>query len=119
MDLMDPPSPLENETTPEDPLEAAARWRGRLGAGLEIVSVAFLLASFRWAHHWNPLTVTTVAAWAITWLAGFWFSARALRRGGRPATLGFVIALLMLFVVAGTGIAAAAGANPVGSCGGG
>jgi len=28
-------------------------WRGRAGGGLGVLSLALLLASFRWAHHWG------------------------------------------------------------------
>ncbi|HXY71873.1 MAG TPA: hypothetical protein VEM41_04970 [Actinomycetota bacterium] len=118
MDLMDPPATAETGA-PEDRPESAGRRRARLGAALEAISVLFLLASYRWAHHWGPLADTVVAVWAISWIAGFWYSARGLRWGGRLGAAGFVVGLLMLLLVAGTGIAAAMGANPVGSCGGG
>ena len=121
MDLMDPPSTIEAgaEQPAEYPPESVGRRRGRLGAGLEVASVLLLLASFRWAHHWGPVTDTIVALWAITWLTGLWYSARGLRWGGRTALTGLVIALVIGLLVAGTGIASAAGLNPVGSCGGG
>jgi len=117
VDLMDPPSTLVPDRD-EYPAEAQGKRRARLGAVLGVVSVVFLLASFRWAHHWGPLADTIVAVWAISWITGFWFSARGLRWGGRLATIGLVISFVMLLVVAGTSIAFAMGANPVGSCGG-
>ena len=118
MDLVDP-SPALAPQPDEYPAEALGKRRARLGAELGVVSIVFLLASFRWAHHWGPLADTIVAVWAISWIAGFWFSARGLRWGGRLARFGLVISFVMLLVVAGTSVAFAMGANPVGSCGGG
>jgi hypothetical protein len=96
--------------------------RGRLAAALEVTSLVFLLASFRWAHHWGPLADTIVFLWAASWISGFAVSLWALRtsdEGRGFAKLGVVIALVTCAVLLATGVAYAAGADPMGSCGGG
>jgi hypothetical protein len=105
-----------------DPTNADHGRRGRLGAALEVASLVFLVASFRWAHHWGPLADTIVFVWVASWIGGFGVSVWALetRDAGRGfAKLGVLIALVMCAVLVVAGIAYASGADPMGSCGGG
>jgi hypothetical protein len=105
-----------------DPANLDHGGRGRLGAALEVTSLVFLVASFRWAHHWGPLADTIVFVWAASWIGGFGVSVWALKtsdEGRGFAKAGILIALVMCAVLVATGVAYAAGADPMGSCGGG
>jgi hypothetical protein len=87
-----------------------------------IVSAALLGASIRWAHHWNAVTVTIVAAWAVATLAALaasvWTLWVARPTSRRLARLGLVLGLLSLAALAVAGVAFAAGGDPAGACGG-
>ena len=98
----------------------------RLGGCLGLASVALLAASLVWAHHWNARADTIVAAWALTTLGALWFSARSRRESHAAfevtpalARLGMWLAAVSLLALVVAGIAAAAGMNPAGACGGG
>jgi hypothetical protein len=96
--------------------------RGRSGASLGLASALLLAAAFQWAHHWGPLADTIVGAWVLTTIGALVASAWALScRGGarRLAKLGLWLGLLSVVVVAGAGVAAAAGVDPASACGGG
>jgi hypothetical protein len=102
------------------PEESAAR--GRLGAGLGLASLALLAASIQWAHHWNPRADTIVAAWALSTTGALVLSVSSLRRSDAAralAKLGVWLAIVSLAALAIAGLAAAAGMNPAGACGGG
>ena len=93
-----------------------------MGVALGILSLIFLVASLRWAHHWGPVAYTIVFAWAATWIGGFVVSVWALRRKDEPrgfARVGILLAVVMLMLLVGGGIAFAAGADPMAACGGG
>ncbi len=86
------------------------------------MSLALLLASFGWAHHWGALTYTIVAAWALTTLAALVVSAWSLdtsRASQRFATLGLVLGLVSVFALTGVGVLSAMGVDAAGECGGG
>jgi hypothetical protein len=96
--------------------------RGRLGGCLGVVSLALLAASIQWAHHWNPRADTIVAAWALSTAGALTLSVWSLRRSDAAralAKLGVWLAVVSLAALAVAGIAAAAGMNPAGACGGG
>jgi hypothetical protein len=85
-----------------------------------------LAASLVWAHHWNVRADTIVAAWALTTLAAVWFSVRSLRASHAAlvvtpvlAKLGAWLAAVSVMALVVAGIAAAAGMDPAGACGGG
>ena len=99
-----------------------SRKLGRLAAAAGITSATLLGASFAWAHHWGVQTDALVAGWGASTLAALVLSIRALRTPGPkrlPAKLGLALAILSLLALGVAGIAAAAGADPAGTCGGG
>lgn len=100
--------------------------RARAGGCLGILSAALLAASLKWAHHWGPLADTIVACWALSTIGALWLSILAVREGeanfeAAPALarLGIWLAAVSLLALVVAGIAAAAGADPAGACGGG
>jgi hypothetical protein len=98
----------------------------RIGGISGIASSALLAASITWAHHWGARTDLLVACWAATTLGAFWFSIRA-RRASRAtfdhtpalAKLGIWLAAVSVAALVVAGLAAAAGMDPAGACGGG
>jgi len=96
--------------------------RGRSGAVLGLASAALLLASFRWAHHWGPVSGATVAAWALTTIAALavsvW-SLRTSRASRRFAIVGLALTLVSLLALTLVGVLYAAGTDVSGACGGG
>ena len=94
--------------------------RHRLPAVLGIASVTLLAASLRWAHHWGGLADLIVAGWAAATLAALVLSLRGTDGPGRRAALfGLALAGVSVVALVMAGIAAAAGADPAGACGGG
>ena len=98
----------------------------RLGGISGLLSLALLAASIKWAHHWGVRTDLLVACWAVAVVGALWFSLRAVRRShnafertSRWAKLGIWLAALSLAALVVAGIAAAAGMDPAGACGGG
>jgi hypothetical protein len=99
---------------------------GRLGGCFGLASAGLLAGSLVWAHHWNPRADTIVAAWALTTLGALWFSVQSLRASHASfevapalAKIGIWLAAISVLALAVAGIAAAAGMNPAGACGGG
>jgi hypothetical protein len=99
---------------------------GRIGGVSGLLSLALLAASIRWAHHWGVRADLLVACWAAVVLGTLWFSGRSVRAScdegqGTPtlAKLGFWLAGVSLAALVVAGIAAAAGMDPAGACGGG
>jgi hypothetical protein len=90
--------------------------RGRAGGILGLASAALLLASFRWVHHWRPLTgaIATVGALVVS----VW-SLRTSRASRRLAKLGIALTLVSLVALTVSGALYAAGINTAGECGGG
>ena len=88
--------------------------RGRTGAALGLTSAALLLAAFRWAHHWVPVTGAIVAAWALATIAALVVSGWSLRTS--RASRRFAAGGLALTLV---GVLYAAGTDVSGACGGG
>jgi hypothetical protein len=85
-----------------------------------------LAASIKWAHHWGVQADTLVACWGVTTVGALWFSIRARRASYAAfdvtpalARLGIWLAAVSLFALVLAGLAAAAGADPAGACGGG
>ena len=94
----------------------------RSGGVTGVVSAALLGASIQWVHHWTLATAFLVAAWGLATLAALVLSTFALQRGNPRrvwAKLGLTLAAISLLALAVAGIAAAAGADPAGACGGG
>lgn len=99
---------------------------GRIGGTSGLLSLALLAASIKSAHHWGVRADLLVACWAATTVGALWFSIRArrashngLERTPRWAKLGIWLAAVSLVALAVAGIAAAAGMDPAGACGGG
>lgn len=96
--------------------------RGRAGAVLGLTSVALLLASFRWAHHWGPLSGAIVAAWVLatvgTLVVSVW-SLRTSLASRRLALGGLALTLVSLLALTLVGVLYAAGADVSSACGGG
>jgi hypothetical protein len=98
----------------------------RIGGALGVLSLLLLAASIAWAHHWGAQADTLVACWGGAVVGALWFSGRsarashhALERTPRLAKLGFWLAGVSLAALVVAGIAAAAGLDPAGACGGG
>jgi hypothetical protein len=98
----------------------------RIGGTSGLLSLALLAASIAWVHHWGVRSDLLVACWGGTTVAALWFSARAWRDSlaafeAPPvlAKLGIGLAAVSLLALALAGIAAAAGMDPAGACGGG
>jgi hypothetical protein len=89
------------DSLPLEPSRNAGRIAFLSGAG----SPLLLVASLRWAHHWNAFTLPLVAAWAAAMLATPPLSIRALRRRSAPA---FARSGLALNILCWLGLAAAA-----------
>ena len=86
------------------------------------MSVALLLASFRWAHHWGLVADTIVSAWALTTIGALFFSfwsLRTSRASRRFAAIGVVLTLVSLFALTAVGVLSAAGVDAADACGGG
>jgi hypothetical protein len=96
--------------------------RGKAGGGLGLISVALLLASFRWAHHWWSLADSIVSAWALATigalLVSVW-SLRSSRASRRFAKIGIALTLVSLIALTAVGVLSAAGIDASGACGGG
>jgi hypothetical protein len=95
---------------------------GNTAARLGVISAALLVASFRWAHHWGPLSAAIVTGWALATLAALFASGWSLRmtRGSqRAARIGLSLALVSVLVVTLAGVLSAAGTDVSGACGGG
>jgi hypothetical protein len=99
---------------------------GRLGAVLGLLSLALLAASFRWAHHWGVRADLLVSCWSVATIGALWFSIRSLRASRAEfevtpalAKLGLVLVAVSLVALVVAGIAAAAGMDVAGACGGG
>ena len=105
----------------------SARTRsGRIGGVLGVLSLALLAASINWAHHWGVRADTLVACWGAAVVGALWFCGRSARasysaveRTPGLAKLGFWLAGVSLAALVVAGIAAAAGMDPAGACGGG
>jgi hypothetical protein len=98
----------------------------RIGGISGILSLALLAASIKWAHHWGVQADLLASCWGVTTVGALWFSARALRASRAAfdvtpglAKLGLWLAALSLVALVLAGIAAAAGMDPAGACGGG
>ena len=98
----------------------------RIGGISGILSLTLLAASLKWAHHWGAQADLLVAAWGVTTIGALWFSVRALRADYAEskatlawAKLGVSLAAVSLAALVVAGIAAAAGMDPAGACGGG
>jgi hypothetical protein len=102
--------------------EAKPGARGRTSAVLGLMSAGLLLASFRWAHHWGPVSGAIVAAWASVTVSAFavsvW-SLRTSRAARRFAMLGLALTLVSLFALTLVGVLYAAGTDVSDACGGG
>jgi hypothetical protein len=99
---------------------------GRIGGVSGLLSLALLAASIKWAHHWDARADLLVSCWAAALVGTLWFSGRsarasyhALERTPALAKLGFWLAAASLMALVVAGIAAAAGMDPAGACGGG
>src|SRR4051794_34102867 len=96
--------------------------RGWAGCALGLASAALLGAAFIWAHHWNPVAVSIVSAWALVTVLALGISIWALRTSRaaqRFAKLGLSLAGISLLALALAGLAFAVGINTAGACGGG
>jgi len=99
---------------------------GRIGGTAGLVSLALLAASIKWAHHWGVRADLLVFGCGVTTVGALSFSVRA-RRASRAAfeatpvlaKLGIWLAAVSLAALVVAGIAAAAGMDPAGACGGG
>ena len=88
--------------------------RGRASLVLGLMSVGLLLASFRWAHHWGPISGGIVGAWALATISAFVVSVWALRTSRssrRFATLGIALTLVSLLALTLVGVLYAAGTD--------
>jgi hypothetical protein len=99
---------------------------GRMGGVSGFLSLALLAASIKWAHHWGVRADLLVACWGAAVVGALWFSGRSARashdaveRTPALAKLGFALAAVSLAALVIAGIAAAAGMDPAGACGGG
>jgi len=118
--VVDPVS--DSTSLPLDETKKQPLMRGRAGAALGLASAALLVASFRWAHHWGPLSSGIVAAWSLTTIAALAVSAWSLdttRASRRFAMAGLALALVSLLAVALVGVLYAAGTDVSDACGGG
>ena len=101
---------------------ALSRERGRTSAALGLMSAGLLLAAFRWAHHWGPVSGAIVGAWALATISAFvvsvW-SIRTSRSAQRFAKLGLALTLVSLLALTLVGALYAAGTDVSGACGGG
>jgi hypothetical protein len=64
--------------------------------------VALLAASIRWAHHWNPVADTIVAAWVVATIGALFLSIQSLGMttlGKRLAGIGLAGGLLSVIVL--------------------
>jgi hypothetical protein len=101
--------------------------RSPVAAGLGLLSVALLGASFVWAHHWGPLADTIVVGWALATLGALSLSTQVLRdemlwstrSWQRFAKIGLAGGLCSVAALVLVGVLWAAGIDPTGVCGGG
>ena len=98
----------------------------RIGGTLGILSLALLAASVKWAHHWGVRADLLVSGWGVAMVGALWSSVRARRAShavfeATPALakLGIWLIAVSLAALVVAGIAAAAGMDPAGACGGG
>jgi len=96
------------------------------GTLLGILSLALLAASLEWAHHPGVRTDLLVSGWGLTAVGSLWLSVRSVRASHASlevtpvlTKLGISIAALSLVALVLAGLAAAAGMDPAGGCGGG
>ena len=100
------------------------RRRRRVGL-CGIASGVLLVAAYQWAHHWNPLSVAIVAAWAVRTAVAFVGGVRLQIRPGWEflgflGKVGMVFSALSVGALIITALAyAITGSDPTGSCGGG
>jgi hypothetical protein len=108
---------VEVNRTDDQPLR-----RGRAGGVLGVMSLALLLASFRWAHHWNAIADTIVAGWGLATIAAAAVSVWSLRTSSasrRFAKFGVVLGLVSVLALVLVGVLSAAGIDAAEQCGGG
>lgn len=98
----------------------------RIGGTFGILSLALLAASLTWAHQWGVRADLLVSCWGVATVGALWFSVRALRASHAAlevapalAKLGILLAAVSLAALILAGLAAAAGMDPAGGCGGG
>ena len=81
---------------------------------LGLTSAALLLASFRWAHPWGPLSGAIVASWGLATIAALvvsvW-SLRTSRSSRRFAVVGLALTLVSLIALTLAGVLYAAGGD--------
>jgi hypothetical protein len=86
------------------------------------MSLALLLAAFRWAHHWGPVADTIVSAHVLTTIGALFLSMWSLgtsRASRRFAKAGIALALVSVLAVTVVGVLSAAGVDAADACGGG
>ena len=108
---------MEREPGLEEPV-----WRGRVGGAFGVVSLALLLASFRWAHHWGPVAITIVGAWALTTVGAILISVwslRTSRASQRFANAGIALTFPSYLALTLVATLSAAGVDVADACGGG
>jgi len=92
-------------------------------AGLAGLASALLLAAaFRYAHHWTPLGLAIVSAWAVATLTALVTAVVTLCTEDVPkraARVGLTLGLVSLLALALAGLAFAADVDATGPCGGG
>ena len=98
----------------------------RIGGISGLLSLALLGASIAWAHHWGAQADLLVSCWAVTTVGALWFSMRSRRASYAEfevtpilAKLGLWLAAVSVAALVVAGVAAAAGMDPAGACGGG
>ncbi len=98
----------------------------RIAGNTGVLSLALLAASIKWAHHWGVRADLLVSCWGLATAGALWFSLRSVRASGAAfkatpalAKLGIWLAAVSLAALIVAGIAAAAGMDPAGACGGG
>jgi drug/metabolite transporter (DMT)-like permease len=114
------------QATP-DPDPSLEPKRSAVAAGLGVLSVALLGASFVWAHHWGPVADTFVIAWAVATVGALILSLQVVgtdrlwptRLATRLGKIGLACGIVSILALVISGIAYAAGINPTGACGGG
>ena len=96
--------------------------RARIGGALGVLSVALLVASFVWAHHWGVAAVVLVAGWALATIGALLVSVWSLSTtdaGRRFAKMGIASTVVSMLALLLVGTLYAAGMDAAGACGGG
>ena len=97
--------------------------RGRLGGGLGLLSLATLIASVVWVHHWSARSGVILTVWALATLGALVVSGSSLATSYGAARgwakLGLWLAIVSVLALVVAGFAWAAGASISGACGGG